>query len=469
MKRLSLFWILLTGFASIIHAENASVHVTAVQLIQDTSMVGVLIETDHSPVYSITEGAHEVVRVRIDDAAGYNFTKSDNPLWEYAPFERFRVTQQYGNLYLEIYFSTNAQYQIYHEPTSRGVAVEFSGEIANTFHRKVYRKIKDIIETASPENPVQIREAKQIIPNLPTPLLQQVFSRSKSSQATDIFELATTTLKARKLLTQQDLLSAAKVLEEAGDVKKAEELSYQYYHNAVTRNPEVFTDKIPGSASSTRTAHGEAQVPEISAVNSISFPEFLRGENFLIGGGIFILLLSGTGFWAIQRRKKRRTPDYTQQDSRDFLTALQVKMTQANQDAVSHKIPHSAGSKHEQMQPKKRETVTRSKPAAPVSVRTKSQLTESDLRRESIRRRKEARRMLKQGLSRERIAQRLDMSQGEVELLLKLAQSTTSEKQFHSKVPGNTMVDKNPRDIARQWQITEEEAKLLKIQREQRI
>ncbi|MCF7802863.1 MAG: hypothetical protein K9N46_07275 [Candidatus Marinimicrobia bacterium] len=415
--------------------------------------IDLIIATDGTPEYQVIGPKNGTIRIRIDDAAGYDFHRSDNPLWTHAPFGDISLSQQYKNIYLAIQLNSLEDFTLKHTHVENGIRLSFSGEpIGRYLTQKGQNRSNNLAKVLLDENIFKTtnigeKYSKYSVKNLNRSLEKHIGENDLST-----VQALHTEFVNRDALTPSVMKDLAEFYDARGLSTESEQMWIAYYKAKINQNSSPYVDALPGE----ERARSNIEAQTLAAVN------YLNENRVTIGIFLLLSMISTGGYYLTVSRNSGEVEfqDIPKEQSRDFLSALQSQM--------GAEVSGTGGEEMDSMNTQsKKSPVTEidqgNASGDSVSFSGFAEANKPSDNNQISRKRKEVARLHKKGLSREMIARELNLSKGEVELLLKVSQKTKSAGPGANRVNAQSFAGMSVREIARELAVSEEEAKLIRM------
>jgi|GEM_PF-3140069 len=401
--------------------------------------VDLLIKTSAEPAYQVAFSRDDRLKLRIDDATGYDFTRSDNPLWKQVPFNNIALAQFYNNLYLTIGTENRENFRFSHTIVAKGIQLSFQSDRFQ-FGKPEVSNIRLEDTGANTLNKSEIEPDHDHIESL-----NQAMSQDDLNLVKSLFE----ELPDSKELPSEMVKNLAGYFETHGIYKISEQLWMDYYTTQINSKKVKYADAIP-------TSHPErGQSYKETMIGGDLIGTFISENKISLALFLVLSLVTSSGYIWYSSRESVREEGISTESSTDFLSALQSSLepdTNENnhdiQTKESIRLKEKSGGKL---------------PDTNVnSAQHPQEKPGNESGKQAGRKRREADRLRRLGLSTEMIARELKLSRGEVELLLKVTEENHLSTKTH-RVAEESISGKTPEEIARHLQISVEEAKIMRM------
>ena len=429
-------------FQSVLWAGTTPVTVDGIDVRVRDNTVDLLVKTSGQPSYQVAFSRSDQLKLRIDDATGYDFIRSTNPLWKQVPFYNISLAQFYNNLYLTIGTENRKNLRFSHSVVPEGILLTFQSELFQFSHPKVIENLREDSEDRLLAEKNKETVDKNYLEKLNLAMNQEDLHRAKNlfSELPDTDELPVEMVK-----------NLAKFFESHGMYKASEKLWMQYYTTQVNSGEVNYSDAIPSS---------QMERPQSTKQNIIGGePLAFIAENKWSLALFFILsLITSSGYFWYSSRQSSQEEDISGETSGDFLTTLQHSM-----ETDTRKGTKYSDDIQTQKNDNPRKNFSGKLPTTPINSAPNSQSpSDNESGKQAGRKRREADRLRRLGLSTDMIARELKLSRGEVELLLKITEESHSSTKANQVIK-ESITRKTPEEIARQLQISVEEAKIMRM------
>lgn len=427
-------------FQAVLRASTTPVTVDGIDVQASENTVKLLVKTSAEPSYQVAFSREDQLKLRIDDATGYDFVRSASPLWRQVPFKDISLAQFYNNLYLTIGTENRHNFQFSHRVVNEGIQLTFQSDL---FQVTGQDPNENILE-ATDDNPQRENEVASGINHLET--LKNGLKNDNLTQVKSSFNALSESEKLPTYLVK----NLAEYFESHGLYKNSEQLWMQYYTARVNSGEVNYSEALPVS----RSEHSGTTNQSLLSSEPLGF---LAEYKILFALFLVLSLITSGGYvWYSSHHSSQEEKVITPEASTDFLSALQHSMESETDQTTNTHAAQKDNQSDKNSGGKTTETPVNTDPPIQGQTRKKGE-------KHAGRKRREADRLRRLGLSTDMIARELKLSRGEVELLLKITDENHSKAKPH-RIAGDSVTGKTPEEIARQLHISVEEAKIMRMQ-----
>lgn len=487
LNRQKRIWILAALFLALSVPLQARQDVGSVQLYYTGDHLELLIESKPDLGYTVSETNDRSIAVRFENASASAIHKDPNYLWNFIPVTTISDMARYSTVFMKIHFDKGTRYRLTHKMRSNGLHLYLWGDIVKQFEQKVFAYASQKYDQLTPEQQKAILSVFEGAQSSDNFLLSEVKQAQQNGQFTWM-DFLVTEMQKRDLLSGTELKQIATMYDQGGRADLSEPLWYEYYQQQVNSGANPYEDTLPVNVNikkSPMSAPNSKPGPTSFAarLSRSQLPNVpFRTIALWSIGLLSILLIGGSVFHLIKQKHVSATahPEITKQEQVKATFAEKLaQMRSTSQEAQPDKStatkidsrptpterPHWTPSEKEEPRPVAHATEQKfqTRPEKPNQKSDSKKRTDSDIPR--MRKRREVERLYKQGHSLPRIARSLNLSEGEVTLLLKLGEGDQRQPKMRVRKDVANIEGKSIREIAQLLKISEEEAKLIQMTR----
>jgi|GEM_PF-4896566 len=487
LNRQKQIWILAALFLVLSTSLQAGQDVESVQVYYTGDHLELLIESKPDLEYTVSQTHDRSIAIRFENASASAIHKDPNFLWNFVPVTSISDMTRYSTVFMKIHFDEGTHFRLTHKMRSNGLHLYLWGDIVKQFEQKVFTYAAKNYAQLTPEQQKAILTVFQDAQPSDKFLLSEVKQAVQNGQLTWM-DFLVTEMQKRDLLSGADLKQIATTYDQGGRNDLSEPLWYKYYQQQVNSGDNPYEDTLPVNVNikkSTRPA--PTSKPNASSfaarLSRSQLPDIpFRTIALWSIGLLSILLIGGSVFHLIKQKQVSAAaqPEISKQEQIEATFAEKLAQmrstyqedqpgkpadTKSDSRPAMTQRPHWALSEKEEPRSAAK-TTEREVYARPEKPRPKSDAkkkTDSDIPR--MRKRREVERLYKQGHSLPRIARSLNLSEGEVKLLLKLGESDQRQPKMRVRKDVANIEGKSIKEIAQLLKISEEEAKLIQMTR----
>ncbi len=471
------FWVLFSLLLFLNTSLRAAQNVGPMQVYYTGDHLEILIKTESNVDYSVSQTSDNSIAVRFENATASAFQQDPSYIWDFIPVTSVSHLTRYSTVYLKIDFAKGTQFRLTHRMRPNGLHLYLWGNIVNRFNENVYsyasRRYAQLTQDSRQKIEKVFRNSHTNVSD--QFLVEQEQLAAKKHQFTWMKYLVTE-LERRKMLSGNDLKHIATTFDNNGRLDLSESLWYKYYQQQVASGDNPYKDTIPAY---TNVVKSQDPVPSAQSVETDSKTEPLLSKihnlplrAIAIGVlGVIVLSILGSGIMILYRKKDLQTGDKPQVSKQEQLEATfaakldEIRSAQQIQQMEKPPVEREVPEPKMHFNPELKNE-TRPKPKvtpAEEPRRARTAEIKSDIPR--TRKKREVERLYKQGLSLPRIARNLNLSEGEVKLLLKIGDGDQRRPKMRLRNDVANIQGKSVKEIARLLKISEEEAKLIQMTR----
>jgi len=487
LNRLLQVWIF-TVLLQVFHGQiQAGQEVGPVQVYFTGDHLELLIKSNPNTDYTVSTTNDHSIAMRFENTSASAIHKDPNFLWNFVPVTRISDMTRYSTVFLKIHFDNDSHFRLTHKMRSNGLHLYLWGDIVRQFNQKVFSYASKNYDQLTPEQQKAVFSVLEQAHQSDQFLLSEMKHAGQNNQFTWMYFLVSE-MQKRDLLSRKDLKQIATTYDQGGRTDLSEPLWYEYYRQQVNSGENPYEDALPINVnikkSTKPTPISKPKPSNFAAELSRSqFPDLPFKTMALWSLRLLsILVFSGGAFYLIKQKQVAAPaqPEISRQEQMEATFAEKLaqmrsdyKDNQTDQPAIEKTFTQAVKPEKPKLTSGESENSIpdvsqKTKRTQTYSTRSKvksdtKKTTDSDIPR--MRKRREVERLYKRGHSLTRIARSLNLSEGEVKLLLKLGEGDQRQPKMRVRKGVANLEGKSVKEIAQLLKISEEEAKLIQMTR----
>lgn len=427
--------------------------------------------------FTVSALADNSVAIRIENDGGQLFRKSADILWKAFPVAGLSQSQKYSNVYLKLNIKPDANYRLTHTLRADGLHLYLRGEVIDQFKANLldlavadYSKLSKDVKNLT----LQVFAKKKAA--LDSKALHAQFNQARMQHEYGWMNILASELHKRHDLTADNLKQIATINDSLGNTDFSEGFWYEYYQLQVKNGDNPYVDKLPETTISSAgpTKQGATTTIQTPKQSEMASEFALLTVPSLEYTWLWLLLLIPIGiggalglqFWKSRPSDETERSETVRREQMEETFAARLQEMRQKYDSPKPEDKPEKQIVYERPR-KKAPTFSQKAPNQTVSMisRQKETHTESQENLPRIRKRREIEKLHKQGLSITRIARKMDLSVGEVKLLLKINEGDIRKPNMRLRKDVERIDHMSSKEIARFLKISEEEAKIIQLTR----
>lgn len=434
----------------------------------DQGRIALQIHTTPKPEYELRTINPHIHRLQIKDAGEAQIAKDASPLWNFFPLQVVKESHAENGLAMDFKISSNDSYQITAQSESSGISLHFTGELVHSTWQKAMTYASRNYKKLVPGKRKSFLAALKKMPVLPRdPFLPGLLQQAHQNQEFDWYNAVYKKIYQRQPLDQAGVENLAKYFESIGDLQFAGLEWYEYYQHEAASNSQGYTDVLPSGSNIVSDS------PHPAAIGV----QLLVRFRWIMLMALLGVIFTGIGWLFFHAKKPGETTlgegSLNEAEFQDFLDEINQRLREEQQSVAQLKAAEPG---EEQTKTQKTALESISPARKNQDVQTSDEHIQEGLRQYPNRRQmneilpKQSRvlKLSQMEMAPDLIAKKLNMSRGEVELLLKIGNQSEKDNNGSFKkqrIMSEQFANATVRELSRHMHISEEEAKLIRLKR----
>jgi len=423
-----------------------------------------------APVCSLLTLDPQTFRLKIPGVTESRLKKVASPLWQFFPVEILRETNADQSYLMDFRIPGGENHPVVSRNGKAGISILFDGEVAQNTWEKTVAYGSRQYSALQPAEQQQLTAALDSMPVAPRdPVLLRILQQARQHKQYGWYNKVYSKVYHRQPAGSEDVLALARYFEHIGDTGAAGIEWYEYYQRIAAAEASVYTDDLPPGS----------HVVEEKIQTGIAGRDTRKKARAWWWIAV-VPVLTGVGVgsrWLYHR--VNRSGNSTPEAEEESLGAVEF---QSFLEEINQKLrTEQAAGAGEEAVARPKESGEMAPDPAGVSAERPEEETRADRIRERLKNYPERQRMQdilpkqsrvytlsQMDMAPDLIAKKLNMSRGEVELLLKIGNQTEHEANTtlrKERMVSEQFAHESVRELSRHMHISEEEAKLLRLKR----
>ena len=204
------------------------------------------IQTTHAPKCSLFAIESQIYRLQIRETGDIRIRKSASPLWQFFPMQVLQETNGEHTYSMDFKISADDNYGIEQHTRPSGISILFDGELAHKTWQQAITYGSRQYSALTPEEQQVLVASLDSIPSSPRdPFLLGVLHQARLNREFAWYDKVYFKVNHRRPLTAPELENLAQYFESIGDIHSAGIEWYEYYQRVATSGSLQYTDNLP--------------------------------------------------------------------------------------------------------------------------------------------------------------------------------------------------------------------------------